>query len=206
MKRGRKRGHVRLLDNPHRFEMAAWLALTRQGMKPYPAAYLVTFLMSGGDITTESLDAALFQSTTTPALTATTIAGHADRLRRNAELAIDRANDLERAWLTYSAGLLFALIRAIAAGNADLATVTLDRLGETGWASALLWISSRIGASLKSNFPPAEGPLSRAAVRLLRELRTGRRRINCGWNSNSRSFRLWPIASILERPPWQKRS
>ena len=171
MKRGRKRAHVRLLDNPHRFEMAAWLALTRQGMKPYPAAYLVTFLMSGGDITTESLDAALFQSTTTPALTAATIAGHADRLRRNAELAIDRANDLERAWLTYSAGLLFALIRAIAAGNADLATVTLDRLGETGWASALLWISSRIGASLKSNFPPAEGPLSKAAVRLLRELR-----------------------------------
>jgi hypothetical protein len=173
MKRGRKKGHVRLLDNPHRFETAAWLALTRQGMKPYPAAYLVTFLISGRDITTESLDAVLLRSTTTPALTAATVAGHADRLRRNAELAIDRADDLERAWLTYSAGLLFALIRAIAAGNADLATATLDRLGEAGWGSTLLWISSRIGASLKSNFPPAEGPLSRTAARLLRELRDG---------------------------------
>jgi hypothetical protein len=173
MKRGRPKGRVRLLDNPHQFETAVWLALTRAGMRPYPAAYLVTFFMSGGVITTESLDAELLKSTTTPHLTAATDIGHADRLRRNAELAIERADDLERAWLTYSAGLIFALIRAVAAGDADLATATLDRLGETGWASTLLGISSRIGASLKSNFPPAEGPLSRTAARLLRELRDG---------------------------------
>jgi len=107
MKRGRPKGTcIRLLNNPNRFEFAAWLSLTQQGMKPYPAAYLVTFLMSGGPITIESLDAAVLKSTTTPRLAAAIVIGQADRLRSNAELAIKRADDLEHARLTYSAGLI----------------------------------------------------------------------------------------------------
>ena len=48
---------IKLLNDPGRFEVAAWHAFTAGlGMKPYVAAYLVTFLASDREITTESLN------------------------------------------------------------------------------------------------------------------------------------------------------
>ena len=167
--RGRPKGHVRLLDNPQRFESAAWLAFTELGIGPYPAAYLTTFLItSGAPITTESIDDVLLTSAT---ILPWRVIGRADRLRRNVPLAIERANEQELAWLTHSSGLLLALIKFTADGNTEGMVVTLDLLKEAGWSETLLRVSGRIGASLRSNFPPAEGPLSRTAARLLRGLR-----------------------------------
>ena len=100
MKRGRPHGHVRLLDDLGRFEVAAWFAFTELGMTPYSAAYLVTFLLaSDKPITTESVEGVLLKSTT---IHATTIIGHADRIRRKAPQMIKRADEAERAWLAQS--------------------------------------------------------------------------------------------------------
>jgi hypothetical protein len=157
-----------LLDNPQRFESAAWLAFTELGMGPYPAAYLTTFLItSSAPITTESIDDVLLTSAT---MLPWRVIGRADRLRRNVPLVIERADEQELAWLTHSSGLLVALIKFTADGNTDGMVVTLDLLKEAGWSETLLRVSGRIGASLRSNFPPAEGPLSRTAARLLRDL------------------------------------
>jgi hypothetical protein len=138
------------------------------GKGRYAAAYLTTFLVtSNAPISTESVDAALLKSTT---ILPGRVVGRADRLRRNASLAIERADKDELAWLTHSAGLLVALVKFAAAGNADGMAASLDLLKEAGWTETLLRVSDRIGASLRSNFPPAEGPLARTAGRLLREL------------------------------------
>jgi hypothetical protein len=165
--RGRPRGRVRLLSDPGRFEDAAWWAFTiGLPMKPYAAAYLVAFLASDRPITTESVNGVLFRSETLsqkggPAL------GHAGRIPRKASEAIERADAHEKAWVTYSASLILALVKFTAEGNADGAAATLDMLGKAGWGDVILRISGRIAASLRSNFPPAEGPLTRAAARLL---------------------------------------
>jgi hypothetical protein len=167
-RRGRPNGHVRLLGNPQRLELAAWLVFTELGMRPYSAAYLVTFLItSNAPITTESIDDALLKSAT---ILPGRVIGHANRLRRNVPLAIERADEHELAWLVHSSGLLVALIKFTAEGNTDGMVITLDLLKEAGWSETLLRVSGRIEASLRSNFPPAEGPLSRTAARLLRGL------------------------------------
>jgi hypothetical protein len=138
-------------------------------MGPYSAAYLTTFLItSSAPITTESVDDVLLKSTT---LLPGRVIGRADRLRRNASLAIARADTHERAWLTHSSGLLVALLQFTAEGNAVGVAATLDLLKEAGWSETLLRVNGRIGSSLRSNFPRAEGPLSQTAARLLRELR-----------------------------------
>jgi hypothetical protein len=166
-KRGRPQGRVKLLDDPGRFEVAAWHACTTGlGLKPYQAAYLVTFLAADRPITTESLDGVLLKSSSlTPK--GCPVIGHADRIRRKAPEAIARADERELAWLSHSAGLIVGLVKFGAAGNADGLAATLDLLRQAGWGDTLLRITARLGASLKSNFPPAEGPLSRAAARLL---------------------------------------
>jgi hypothetical protein len=46
---------------------------------------------------------------------------------------------------------------------------TLDMLGNAGWTDTILRIRGRISDTLRSNFPPAEGTLTRAAKRLLRQ-------------------------------------
>ena len=167
--RGRPPGHVRLLDDPGRFEVAAWLALTEAGLPPYWAAYLVTFLLtSGRPITAESIDGVLLKLSTTHATT--TIAGHADRIRRKAPQAIERADERELAWLTHSAGLLFALLKWTAKGHLAGFMVTVEALRQAGWTDVLARVGGRVDAALRSNFPPAEGPLSRAAARLLRKM------------------------------------
>jgi hypothetical protein len=158
-----------LLDSPQRFESVAWLALTELGMGAYPAAYLTTFLItSNAPITTESIDDVLLKSAT---ILPWRVISRADRLRRNAPLAIKRADGQELAWLIRSSGLLLALIKFAADGDTGGIVATLDLLKEAGWSETLLRVSERIGASLRSNFPPAEGPLSRTEARLLRELR-----------------------------------
>src|SRR5580704_5708093 len=161
-KRGRPHGTiVRLLDDPGRFEVAAWLAFTELRLKPYPAAYLTHFLItSDRPITTESIDGVLLKSSTAgPA----NVIGHADRIRRKAPEAIGRADDRERAWLTSSASTIVAVVQFTAAGDQHGLTIALSRLRESGWTAVLARMGARIEASLRSNFPPAEGPLSRAA-------------------------------------------
>jgi hypothetical protein len=92
-RRGRPKGHVRLLDNPQRFESAAWLAFTELGMGPHPGAYLTTFLItSSAPITTESIDDMLLTSAT---MLPWRVIGRADRLRRNVPLVIERADEQE---------------------------------------------------------------------------------------------------------------
>jgi hypothetical protein len=172
-KRGRPTGSViRLLDDPARFEIAMWHALTAAGMKPYPAAYLATFLLaSDRPITTEIIDGVLLK--TSADFRRTTVAGHAGRLRRNAPKAIDRADDHGRGWLAQSSGLLFGLLKFAADKNADGFAFTLDRLRDAraGWSEPLHGIFTRIDEATRSNFAPASGPLSRTAARLLRDMR-----------------------------------
>jgi hypothetical protein len=160
---------VRLLDDPGRFEVAAWHALTTGlHFNPYTAAYMVTFLVaSDRPITTESLDGVLLKSTTEHRVTAV---GHADRIRRKAPEAIARANDRELAWLTSSAALLVAIVKFAADSNSVGIMTTLDLLKEAGWSGVLLRIAGRLHNTLRSNFPTAEGPLNRAAARLLRTM------------------------------------
>jgi hypothetical protein len=182
----------------------------------YPAGHEAVPGRLSGDVpdirrghydTTESLDAALFQSTTTPALTAATIAGHADRLRRNAELAIDRADDLERAWLTYSAGLLFALIRAIAAGKCRFSDSDTRQAGRN-------WLGQRATVDQQPHrriaevkFPAggrsAEQSCGSFAARATRQDAAELIADGIQTLALSGCGRLLPY---LERPPWQKRS
>jgi hypothetical protein len=169
--RGRPKGHVKLLDHAGRFEAAAWHAFTTGlGMKPYEAAYLVAFLASDRPITTESVDGVLLRSSTL-ATKGGRVIGHADRIRRWAPEAVERADDHELAWLAQSAGLIVALVKFGAAGNVVGIETTLYALQEAGWAETIRRVTGRIGASLQSNFPPAEGTLSRAAARLLHRTR-----------------------------------
>jgi hypothetical protein len=168
-RRGRPQGSVvRLLDDPGRFEVAAWLGFTELGLKPYPAAYLTHFLITADrPITTESIDGVLLKSSTAgPA----NVIGHADRIRRKAPEAIGRADDRERKWLTSSAALIVAVVQFTAAGDQRGLTIALARLREAGWTAVLSRIGARIEASLRSNFPPAKGPISRAARQLLRDV------------------------------------
>lgn len=170
-KRGRPEGSItRLLDDPGRFELAAWFAFTvGLGMKPYPAANLVTFLVtSDARITTESIEGILFKSSTTHR---GSIKGHADRVRRKAPNVIARADEHERKWLTYSSGLIVALTKFTAESNAKGVSITLDLLRNAGWAETLDRVSKRLSESLLSNFPQAEGSPSRAVARLLCEIR-----------------------------------
>jgi hypothetical protein len=166
----RPRGTViRLLNDPGRFEVAAWHAFTAGlGMTPYAAAYLVTFLASDRPITTESLDGVLLRSETL-AQKGGRIIGHADRIRRKAPVAVERADDHELAWLAQSAGLIMGLFKFAAAGNTVGLATTLDALREAGWTETIIRVATRIDVSLRSNFPPADGTLTRAAARLLRQ-------------------------------------
>jgi hypothetical protein len=169
-RRGRPTGSIKsLLSDPGRFEIAAWLAFTEMGWGPYPAAYLTTFwIASDRPITTESVDDILLKSETTHR---TTVAGHADRTRRKAPQALARATAIERAWLTYSAGLLAALVKYGAKGDVDGQLAALDMLGAAGWTSTLLHVVGRFDQVLRSNLSPADGSLTRTAVRLLRRQR-----------------------------------
>jgi hypothetical protein len=171
VKRGRPEGSIiRLLDDPGRFEVAVAFAFTECfGWRPYHAARLATFLIaSTRPITTESMEGVLLKSSMTHS---TTIAGHEDRLRRKIPEVVDRANEREWAWLTMSSSLIFALVKCIAEGNSGGLHLTLKMLRQAGWSETLDRVAKRIDSSLRGNFPPAEGPLSRTAARLLRQVR-----------------------------------
>ena len=170
-RRGRPSGSlVRLLDDPGRFEVAAWHAFTELGFGPYPAAYLATFFIaSDKPITTEIIDGVLLKSSTE--LPMASVRGHANRLRHKAPEAVRRASEHELKWLTTSAGLLVALVQNIAASNASGIRITLELLRQAGWGETLDRVGRRLEATLRSNFPPADGELSRSAARLLRRLR-----------------------------------
>jgi hypothetical protein len=105
-------------------------------------------------------------------LHANRVVGHADRVRRKAPQVIERADESELAWLTQSSGLLVALMIYFLKGDRQGFAITLDLLSAAGWVDTIFRVSGRIEASLRSNFPPAEGPLSRAGKRLLRKLET----------------------------------
>lgn len=166
-KRGRRKGSViRLLNDHGRFEIAIWLAFTELGLSKYVAAYLAMFLISDRAITTESVEGVLLKSTTTHHRR---VIGHADRIRRKAPEVIARADDRELNWLAHSSGLVLALVKFAADGDAAGMSFALEQLRKAGWGETLDRISKRIEATLHSNFPPAEGPLSRAAKRLLRQ-------------------------------------
>ncbi|MFZ3352259.1 MAG: hypothetical protein WA268_15475 [Xanthobacteraceae bacterium] len=155
-----------MLEDAGRFELAVWLALTELGLGPYPAAYLtIALITSDRPITTESIDGALLKSTT---LHRGRVLGHADRIRRKAPEAIARANENERAWLFDSANNISLLLVKLGANDAGAAELLLKRMRAAGWTEVLDQLSRRIDQSLRSNFPPADGPLSRAAARLLR--------------------------------------
>jgi len=161
-----------LLDDPGRFELAAWFAFTELGLSPYRAAYLTHFLITiDRPITTESIDGVLLRSTT---VARGRVIGHADRIRRKAPRAIARADERERAWLTHSSGLIFALVNFAAKSDGRGFEVTVKLLQDAGWTDTLDRIGKRLSASLQSNFPPAGGRLSRAAARLLAEARCRR--------------------------------
>jgi hypothetical protein len=170
MSAGRPPGHVRLMDDLGRFEVAAWLAFTELGMAPYEAANTVTFLASEKPITTESIEGLRLISSTRPH---TTPKGHADRVRRKAEEVMKRADDDERGWLEQSAGLIAALVKAIPQLPESRPAVEciLDLLRNDGWADVILRVVGRIDASLQSNFPPHQDKLSRKAERMMSQLR-----------------------------------
>jgi hypothetical protein len=166
-KRGRPKGSIiRLLDDPGRFEAVIAFACTEYGRwRPYLAARLATFLIaSDRPITTESVEGVLLKSSTT-------FHEHEDRLRRKIPEIVDRANEREWAWFTMSSSLIFALVKCIAEGNSGGLHLTLEMLRQAGWSETLDRVAKRIDASLRGNFPPAEGPLSRTAARLLRRVR-----------------------------------
>jgi hypothetical protein len=168
-KRGRPTGTiVRLLDDPGRFEIAAWFAFTvGLGMDDYRAAYAVIFLITiTAPITTETIEDVLLNSSTR--YHDATVRGHADRVVRKAREAISRANEQEKAWLVYSSGLIAAVVQFTATGNAVGCSTTLDLLRGAGWTEALDCIGKRIEASMCSNFAAADSKLSRTAARLLR--------------------------------------
>jgi hypothetical protein len=170
-KRGRPKGSIiRLLDDPGRFEaVIAFACIEYGGWRPYLAARLATFLIaSDRPITTESVEGVLLKSSTTHS---TTIAGHEDRLRRKIPEIVDRANEREWAWFTMSSNLIFALGKCIAEDNSGGLHLTLEMLRQAGWSETLDRVAKRIDASLRGNFPPAEGSLSRTAARLLRQVR-----------------------------------
>jgi hypothetical protein len=168
-KRGRPKGSVvQLLDDPGRFEVAAWLAFSEL-LGPYAAAYLTMFLVTcDGPITTASIDDVLLKSTT---LHRTRVIGHADRIRRKAPEVFSRADDRGRAWASGSAASIIAVVKFAAAGDRVPMVMALEQMRAAGWSEILDRLRSRIDASLRSNFPPAEGPLSRAAARLLQKAR-----------------------------------
>jgi hypothetical protein len=173
MSAGRPRGHVRLMDDPGRFEVAAWLAFTEAGLGPYEAAYAVTFLLtSDKPITTESIEGLRLISSTGLGIMVTP-KGHSDRVRRKSEEVIKRADDDERGWLQQSAGLIAALVKAIPQlpESRPRVELILELLRNNGWADVILRVSRRIDASLQFNFPPHQDKLSRTAERMLRQLR-----------------------------------
>ena len=165
------RPKVRLLDDPDRFEIAAWLAFSvGPGLEDYPAARLVIFLAADAPITTESIDGVLLKSSTVHKTA--TVDGRTDRIVRKARESVVRANASERAWLDYSSGLIVAAIRSAAAANtAPVALIAFDLLRAGGWGDMLDRIGTRIEAPLGSNFPAADSELSRSAARLLRRLK-----------------------------------
>jgi hypothetical protein len=172
MTAGRPPGHVRLMDDPDRFEVAAWHAFTEAGLGPYPAAYLVTFLLSShAPITTESIDDVLLLSSVkrSPMVALTS---QAEWVRRKSPEAIERADDAEREWVVRSSALILGLVKFVPRLPETQLGVefTLDCLKREGWAEPILRVTNRIGASLRSNFPPPEGLLSRTAKRVLRDL------------------------------------
>jgi hypothetical protein len=164
--RGRPHGAtIRLLDDPRRFEAAAWIAFFKLG--PYPAGYLTAFFASDKPITTESVEAVLLKSATAHS---GDVEEYADRMwRRKIRQVIARADKREQAWLTMSASLILAVCKHVAEGNAGGMQISLVMLRQAGWGETLDRIGKRVEASLRSNFPPAECPLSRTAARLLRQ-------------------------------------
>jgi hypothetical protein len=168
MTAGRPPGHVRPMDDPGRFGVAAWLAFSSLGLGPYQAAGAVAFLESGAS-TTESLPGPWLISTARPAYV--TPKGRVDRIRRKAEEMMGRADDDERAWLEQSAGLISALVGFIPKLPGSHASVeaALEMLKGLGWADTVLSVSRNIAESLRANnYPPHHGELSRTARRLLR--------------------------------------
>jgi hypothetical protein len=173
-KRGRPEGSlIRLLDDPGRFEIAAWFAfVSLLQMKPHPAAKLVTFLFLESEEapTTESVGGFFLQTKIKLRRENRDggAKGHAKALVRKAKVAIARADERELRWLTYSSRLIAALVKYMAEGNPNGASATLHLLrAAAGWAEAADRVIARISEAVRGDFPPAEGPLSKRARRLL---------------------------------------
>ena len=169
-KRGRPPGStIALLKDPGRFQIAGWLAFTELGFGVYPAARLVAFLASDRPITTGSIEDVSLISTV--ATRHADVNVHADNFMRKAKKVIARirANEQQHRWLCASVDLIKATVKLSAAGNRIAVALILDQMRQADWAETLDHIGKRMEASLRTNFPPSEGPLSRTANRLLRE-------------------------------------
>jgi hypothetical protein len=160
---------VHLADDPRRFEVAVWFTAIRLGFEPYPAGYLAAFLIASDQpITTESIDDALLKSQTVTH--STDVEKYAEKMwDRKIPQIIARADERNMAWLTHASGLLFILLKHLAEGDEGGMRFTLELLRHQGWGETLDRIAKRIDASLRSNFPPPNDPLSPAARRLLKK-------------------------------------
>jgi hypothetical protein len=89
--------------------------------------------------------------------------------KANKVITRTRFDAQQHRWLVASVDLIKVTVKLAAIGDWSAVAVALGQMRQAGWTDMLHHIGKRMEASLCSNFPPHEGPLSRTAKRLLRE-------------------------------------
>ena len=165
-RRGRPPGSfVRLLDDPHRFEVAALFAARALGYRPYPAATTVAAVFSPSPIRVEVVNGMLKLST---AVANASLKGRAGHLKRRADLAMQRANPAETTWVIDSAAAIEALVRAN--GDPHISSIAIVQLQALGWSTTLATLAWRLRAAFEADPVPTEGILPRRAHKLAQAL------------------------------------
>jgi hypothetical protein len=158
--------------NRQKFAIVIWRVaryhrLLRLG--PYEAAYLAAVVVSDQPIKLADVEGVLGLASTTVPYTASNLDKHIDRLARTAKAA-----PADNPWLRQSAEAVGALVSAMQVDATETICELLDDLIALGWSDLLTRLTARLEEALRGNVPPADGPLARAARRLLSRAKSER--------------------------------
>ena len=148
LKIGRPVGsRVRLLDDPDRFRIAAFVTATDiLGARPHAAAHTVGLMFSDRPLEVGALDDAIVRFS--GQLGYGTAKGQAGALVRKCQNM--RLKPLDTDWLATSTAMLAIVIR----GERPAIPLALDNLLARGWRDALINLLRRISEATASNRPP----------------------------------------------------
>lgn len=162
-----------LFKDPHRFAIAAWIALAPDLGTLETARFVTVLIEEDTPIRIEDVEGLrlLISAPFKPPTLGVVLDEVARKLQQKAKLVRGRAAGSEMRWIETSASALRLLVYLFVRDDVPGMRRQLDILRNAGWGKISERIGRRLETALKSNIPPRDDPVGPKIRRALDALR-----------------------------------